>query len=324
MVAVLQDSATVVGFFAFHNVNGIAKPVGRFFNDMHNIVAAAGLQFDWRTLLKKCGVVAFDFHALVGDGSHLDSAMIHDRPQSFAANIGGDGPGFVKQLERDHRTMKKQDQKTRKMHRERGPLRFEFDCRDEAVLETAIGWKRDQYRRTDILDLFTPDWTRSLMRNLHQIEPNPIPPGSTAPNLPTGCAGPARGLVSALYAGDELVAAHVGMVDCRVLHYWFPVYNPVHAIYSPGTALFKKIAATAPRHNVQMIDMGYGEQPYKRKQTDSVTHVLSGCATHSRWIGLNRRICKTVRQAVKSTPMKSQFKRLLRSVQPNAGINKLR
>jgi hypothetical protein len=56
----------VSGFFPFHRTGKIATPVGRYFNDAHNVVAHPDTATDWPVLLKACGVKSYDFHALAG------------------------------------------------------------------------------------------------------------------------------------------------------------------------------------------------------------------------------------------------------------------
>ncbi|MEM9828974.1 MAG: GNAT family N-acetyltransferase, partial [Planctomycetota bacterium] len=292
-VAVIEDEHDVIGYLPFHRIGRSANPVGRCFNDAHNLIAWPGTQLDWRWLLRACRVDSFDFHALAGNHDHLDGRARFAPRASFAAHLGDDSNAFLQQLEKDHRTIKKQEQKTRKMIRQRGPIRFELDCEDPSILETGIHWKRQQYRRTDILDLFLPTWTRRMIRILHRSE--------------SEC----RVVVSAMWAGDTLMAVHVGMVEDDLLHYWFPSYNVAHRVYSPGTALFKAIVRGASGAGIRTLDMGYGEQPYKRKQTDQITHVVAGCVATHPWVRWQRQAAQNVRSVVKKVPMKRTLKRWL-------------
>jgi CelD/BcsL family acetyltransferase involved in cellulose biosynthesis len=305
LVAIMEDSESVLGYLPFHLLGQSAKPVGRFMNDAHNVIATPQTKIPWPWLLRQIGTRSFDFHAMVGSTQHLDSQMIFGSTPSFSASIGEDGHAYLARLEKEHRTIQKQDQKTRKMIRRWGPLRFEFDCRDPGLLEQTIRWKREQYRRTNILDLFTPDWTRRMLRHLHDQTES------------------ARGLHSVLWAGDRVVAAHIGMIENDLLHYWFPTYNTEYSIYSPGTALFKTIVAQSTSHGIRVIDMGYGEQPYKKKQTDAITSVSHGCITGSRWLTLSRQAQGRISGWIKRLPMKQSLKCILRQIKPDAGIGKL-
>ena len=346
-VAVLRSGDREVGYLPFHQIGRVAVPAGRYFNDAHNVIIQPEAKLDWLWMLQQCNLKSYDFHALVplqrpeeqppeeqppeeqgpeeqgpeqqgpeqqrpGGENQIDrmnaamNQFAQGTTESFSAEIGTDSAAFLRQLEKDHKTIRKQEQKTRKLAREVGPVTLEFDCRDTDLLRQTILWKRQQYRRTNILDLFTPEWTRSLVENLH-----------------SGSGPETRGILSVLRAGDEVVAAHYGMIENDLLHYWFPTYNVEYSRYSPGTALFKEIVRTASEQKVTCIDMGYGEQPYKRKQTDTITTVSYGCVSKSRMYRQWKRATKAARGALKNVPMKEQLKQVLRLIQPNAGISKL-
>ncbi|MGB7324728.1 MAG: GNAT family N-acetyltransferase [Rubripirellula sp.] len=316
LVAVISAQDEVVAFLPFHRIGKVAWPAGRYFNDAHNLVMRPGTSVDWPWLLKKCGVKAYDFHALVGEQNHLPPSSFQGTTESFCALIGNDSKAFLAQLESDHRTIRRQEQKSRKMAREIGPLSVEVDCRDPLLLDQAIRWKRDQYRRTNILDLFTPDWTRDMMRHLHASQSLGIQSSGIQ-------SSGMRGILSVLRAGDTVVATHVGMIEKDLLHYWFPTYDVQYSRYSPGTALFKEIVRAADQHGIRCIDMGYGEQPYKRKQTDTITTVRHGCVSRSMIYRNVRALRIAATAAVKQLPMKAALKHVLRKVNPDAGISKI-
>ena len=308
---VIRDHDRAVGFLPFHRLGRVAVPAGRFLNDAHNVIAAPRTQVDWLWMLGSCNLKSFDFHALVGGQDEIPETSILGNTQSFEADLGTDSIAFLNSLESDHRTIRRQEQKTRKLEREIGPVTFELDCRDPKLISQAIDWKRRQYKRTNILDLFTPDWTRSLMHVLHERPAVPIH------------ETPTRGILSVLRAGNHIVAMHYGMIESGMLHYWFPSYDPQFARYSPGTALFKRIVRESTEVGIHSIDMGYGEQPYKRKQTDTVTMVSHGCVSPSAPYRAWRRVSHSVSEAIKRVPMKDPIKQVVRCLHPRAGISKL-
>ena len=307
LLAVLRSSGQCVGFLPFHRSGNIAFPVGRFFNDAHNAILRNDVKVDWSRLLREMGVTSYDFHSLCGPVSSEQNMYCHGTVESFRADLGDDSEVYLAQLEKDHKTIRRQEQKTRKMGREIGEVTLEMDCRDVAILTQTIGWKKQQYARTNILDLFTPPWTRKLVYELFLKQP-----------------GQTRGILSVLRAGDQVVAAHIGMIEGDLLHYWFPTYNVEYSRYSPGTALFKAIIRDGTKHGISCVDMGYGEQPYKRKQTGTVTTVAHGCYSLSRLHHHRMRTSKVAREAIKNLPMKSHLKAILRQIMPDAGISKLR
>lgn len=80
--------------------------------------------------------------------------------------------------------------------------------------------------------------------------------------------------LSVLYCGDELIAAHLGLLGGGRLHYWFPVYEPGHAKYSPGKVLLAEIMKRSEQLGIQVIDFGEGHADYKEAAA-SETHELA-------------------------------------------------
>jgi CelD/BcsL family acetyltransferase involved in cellulose biosynthesis len=304
-VAVIRRAQSEIGFLAFHRIGGVAYPVGRIFNDAHHVIADRATDIDWLWLLEQCGVKAFAFHSLVGATDQFQARYAQRTIASFCANLGDDSQQFLQQLGQQHRTIRRQPQKTRKLAREVGPVSLQVDCRDPDLLAQTIGWKRAQYQRTNILDLFTPQWTRDLLAVMH---------ASTSG---------ARGMLSVLRAGDRVIAAHFGIREGDLLHYWFPCYDTDYRQYSPGTALFTELVRQASSVGIRRIDMGYGEQPYKRKQTDTITSVAYGCVSRSRLYRGWHRVSDATSILIKRVPMKEPLKRALRSIKPTAGISRL-
>ena len=314
-VAMLYEDCRLIGMLPIHIIGKTAFPAGRFFNDAHNVVMADNSHLNWVWMLQQLGLRSYNFHALVGQVATKESFLVQETVQSFRADLSNGSEVFLRKMESEHATLRKQQQKTRKMSRELGEVTLELDCRDENLLQLAIAWKRKQYKRTKILDLFTPDWTRDLMWGLHQ--------NGERESCSCFANSPTRGLLSVLRAGHQVVAMHFGMVENGLLHYWFPVYDPTFSKYSPGTALFKEIAREAEAHGIHTIDMGYGEQPYKRKQTDRITSVRQGCVSGSKAYLTYRQSATRISNAIRCAPMKSHLKWLLRSMKPTAGISKI-
>ncbi|MFU7558341.1 GNAT family N-acetyltransferase [Roseiconus sp. JC912] len=308
-VIVVFEQSEPIAFLPIHRQDAHAYPVGRFFNDAHNIIQGPATAIPWHWLLNQVGLRSYRFHALVGQ--QLDSLprySCHCSVRSFSCQIGDDPMSYLRQLGKEHKTVGRQGQKTRKLNREVGEVEFEFDCRDLDLLRQAIQWKRNQYNRTHILDLFATGWTRKLVEELFHIPRN---------------ANGLRGVLSTLKAGGKMVAAHFGIREGDLLHYWFPVYDPAFAKYSPGTGLFVSILQSAQQLGLRCIDMGYGEQPYKRKQTDATGVVGQGCISPAMPYRLMCRTQNQLTSMVKSLPMKSQLKKAWRTVYPNAGQSKL-
>lgn len=305
LVALLKHQGETVGYFPHHRVGTNIYPVGRRYNDAHGVIASAETEFTWSELLAAIGGKGFEFHSLVGPDRHRMSPVnIAGTVGSYLTSLGDDSRAALKRIEQEHRTMAKQAQKTRKLEREIGTLRLEVDSKSSEQLANAIELKRAHYRRTNILDLFHTPWTQELVKNLAR---NP--------------ANEAHVMLSLLWAGDRVVASHIGFREGELLHYWFPAYDIQYRKYSPGSALFIELVRRASEHGIKAIDMGFGEQPYKRKQTDTQTDVAFGYVSDSSLRRTMYRAGLAKQRLMKSLPMKETLKYVLRRLHPNAGLS---
>jgi CelD/BcsL family acetyltransferase involved in cellulose biosynthesis len=84
------------------------------------------------------------------------------------------------------------------------------------------------------------------------------------------------GMLSALYAGGELVAAHMGMRSRTCWHYWYPAFDPRLARYQPGLVLLLEMARHAADLGVTRIDLGAGDEHYKVRLANASDLVARG------------------------------------------------
>jgi CelD/BcsL family acetyltransferase involved in cellulose biosynthesis len=301
-IAVLRRNQKIVGFlpFEYSGRNTIA-PIGKAFNDVHGLLCDSRDPIDYCDVLQLLKVKSYRFHALAGPGVGAAEFAFGTTP-SFLADLESHPEGYVHYLEKNRDTIFKQRRKTAKMIRDLGPLRLEIDSRSEMALEKMIQLKRDQYQRTFIFDLLSVPWSRQMLRTLWESDSE-------------NC----RGLLSVLYAGDKLVAAHYGMLEGKILHYWFPVYDPAYHQYSPGTAIFLEIARQADTLGIKKIDLGYGAQPYKYKFVDTITEMPFGCVSNCKLTLLRERAKVLWTAGIKRVPGKPLLKKIVRSLWPQLG-----
>lgn len=163
------------------------------------------------------------------------------------------GSSFISQIER----------KARKLEREQGPLRFEWHTTDDNVFATLLSWKAAQRIQTGTPNVLHLPWARALLDRLRSLDGDGF-----------------GGVVSALYVGDTLAAAHFGIRSRRVLHYWIPAYSEELAPYSPGVVALVELARAAAARGIQRIDLGSGEERYKqRAATGSLDMTLTTVST---------------------------------------------
>ncbi len=302
-VAIASDGERLTAVLPFvRRKNRDATPVGAGINDAHGLMTAAhaapGTFLDF---LAQCGLRSFAFHAAPPESPDILQFEM-GRSRSFLADLTVDPLGYEHYLRTTSSTIDRQGQKTRRLARQVGPLKLEYDCRRPELIDYLIELKGAQYQRTHTFNILAVDWIKRLLHGLHrQNEPR------------------VRGLLSVLFAGDTPVALHYGLLDGDLLHYWFPVYDENYSYGSPGTQMFLDIAKEATARGVRAIDMGYSEQAYKYKLTNVITEMSYGLVDNS---PLRRRLHKQklqLREQLKSLWFKDHIKPWVRKLLPNLG-----
>jgi CelD/BcsL family acetyltransferase involved in cellulose biosynthesis len=110
------------------------------------------------------------------------------------------------------------------------------------------------------------------------------------------------GILSTLYAGPNLVAAHFGLRSGSVLHWWFPVYDPEFSALAPGWMLLRELMMAAPSLGISRIDLGRGEDEYKRRAKTGDVFVSQGLVTRSSARRALRRVHGSIVSAAKASP----------------------
>jgi CelD/BcsL family acetyltransferase involved in cellulose biosynthesis len=182
-----------------------------------------------------------------------------------------------------------------KAERQLGPVRFAADVVDEDALRAVVELKRAQYAATGAPDYFAePDRVDLLTRLLHTR-------GSEF-----------AGVLSTLHAGPHLLAAHFGIRSGPVLHWWFPVYDPQFAALAPGWILLRELVAAAPALGVGRIDLGRGDDEYKRRAKTGEVTVAMGVVSRSSAYRVARRARTSLMSAAKSSAFAPQLRSLAR------------
>jgi CelD/BcsL family acetyltransferase involved in cellulose biosynthesis len=110
-----------------------------------------------------------------------------------------------------------------------------------------------------------------------------------------------QGVMSALYAGDELLAAHLGMASERVLHFWLPAYNRAYGRFSPGSILLLELARAAAATGWTRIDLGKGPEHYKSRFRSGAFSVAEGSVDPRPLHRVVRRAWTQGRQRIRSS-----------------------
>ena len=282
-VAVVQGMNNEIrAFFPFqrhHRTRAI--PVGGIVSDYQGIICRPDFECDPRDLLEKCGLVAWDFDRLIASQEFFlpyhklcePSALI-DLSRGYAAYVQERRAAGSRQISQCQNSI-------RRLEREAGPLRFIAHSPDRKLLSQVLAWKSEQYLRTGWRDLFAPGWGRDLVERIHAIQSEKF-----------------AGMFSALYAGEHLIAGHLGMRSSSVWHYWFPAYDRRFSRFSPGLILLLHMAEHGPSIGIRALDLGTGMSLYKERLMSASVSVAEGSVERPSWLWLRREAKRAVKSLV--------------------------
>ncbi|HUG92326.1 MAG TPA: GNAT family N-acetyltransferase [Planctomycetaceae bacterium] len=298
-VAVLSRHAEMAGFFPYQRRRRTAQPVAGRLSDSHGLIARPDLDCTADDLLRACGLSSWAFHHLPASQSWFASHASQTEGSPYL-DLSRGFDAYRQELHAAGREGVSQPlRKRRKFDRECGPLRFELDCRDPAMLERLLAWKSTQYRRTGLTDVFAFGWTVSLVKRIWEHRGMEF------------C-----GLLSVLYAGDRPAAAHFGMRSHGILHYWFPAYDVDLARFSPGSILLVQIAQAAEAAGIRRIELGRGSKPAKTSVMSGATLVAEGRVERRPLVRWVRGHWGRARQSFRSSALRRRLESPLRLVRP--------
>jgi|CXWL01.1.fsa_nt_gi CelD/BcsL family acetyltransferase involved in cellulose biosynthesis len=276
-VAVLTKDSGSGAFLPYLQVPGerIARPVPAC--DYQGIVAREGESWDMRKILRRLGLLAWEFDNLLPTtGAFQPDFAIRARSQRVALDGGIDA--YLAGQRNAGKSGRKLKMHRRFLQRDRGPLRFVAQSSDPAALAELLRWKADRFRGF-------ADWAGRTIELIHSRQD-----------------GELSGVLSALYAGDSLVAAHFGIRCDGVLHYWFPAFNPDVARYSASRLLLEDLIAELPSLQCDTLDLGPGGEPYKDYFANASIEVCTGAYELPSFRAYARRLQLGLRKLVKSSP----------------------
>jgi len=279
-VGIIEVGRKVVAIFPFQRkAGGRAVPVGGIVSDYQGLICGADFSCDSRELLKACGLVSWDFDRLLATQGFFKSfhklcepSALVDLSQGYEAYVAERRAAGSEQIKKCMNLM-------RRLELEIGPIRFVPHSPDRSALSKVLAWKSGQYQKTGWRDLFALKWGRSLVEQIHATQSESF-----------------AGMLSLLYAGEKLLAGHIGMRSRSVWHYWFPAYDPQFAKYSPGLLLLLKMAEHAPNIGLLTIDLGTGMTLYKRRLMNASIFVAEGSVERTSWLSFLRRARRKARQ----------------------------
>jgi CelD/BcsL family acetyltransferase involved in cellulose biosynthesis len=255
-VALLEEGADLVGFFPFDEGRlHVGRPIAPGVSDSQGVIHAPGFEWSVEDLLKKCRLDVWEFDHLIAEQLTAGNHKVARKRSPIIDVSGGYEKYAVERQQRSTKIFKSTLYKQRKLARDLGAVRFEFEVRNQEELRTLIRWKSAQFRRTGFRDPFSVRWIAALVWHLFETRDE-------------GCSG----ILSVLYSSERMVAAHFGLRSESSLSCWFPVYDVNLARYSPGLSLHLKMVEAAAAAGLRHLDLGKGEEEYKQwLKTDDLT-----------------------------------------------------
>jgi CelD/BcsL family acetyltransferase involved in cellulose biosynthesis len=295
-VVVSTANGTVTGLLAGHRDGALLRPVGWPGADFQGPVRAPGTAFPARAMLTG-GVRGFAFDHLLDSFAEFEPG-VETRRSSPLVDTSGGLDGYLGRASRSGKdNLGQARRRAAKAARELGEVRFVADNPDQALLNRVIELKRAQYAATGARDYFAAPERAGLLGALLRTRDTEF-----------------GGVLSTVHAGPHLIAAHFGMRAGSVLHWWFPVYDPEFGHLAPGWILLRELIAAAPALGLTRIDLGRGDDEYKRRaKTDEVT-VCQGMLARGSVHRLLHKARNSTIEVAKSSALAPTLRRVVRKV----------
>lgn len=300
-VAILEGEGKIRGFFPYQmDAWGRLDPVAGKLNDYHGIVGEPEQEVDIAALLKACGARYLGFNHMPLSQKAF-APYVRFQHGSPVLDVQGGWDSYVKRLSvAQNKVVPGIVGAVRKsaarLEREHGQLRFETGIVDSGVLEILMTLKSEQRARTvgSTGDPFAVPWIRQMMFDLVARRDEKF-----------------GGELCALYAGDRLIACHLGLKSLSTLHSWFPVYVQDLANYQPGLTMYLELAKASGAAGIHVIDMGRGAQSYKLRMATRTVPMGEGAVSRPQVLSTAVMSAKRLKFQLKNHPRIASLRELI-------------
>ena len=278
-VAVIEDDRRGLAFLPFERTRlPVARPV--FLSDYQALITTDPAAWDATEVLRACGLYAWDFSAMPAPRPRMKDARLIAAHRSPVMDLSRGYEAYRADLRARGNSLRNLENKTRWLARDHGALRFVPRCRDRELLHGLLAWKAQRFTSND-------SYPVSVVRPLEAA---------------LACDQDVfEGVLSALFTGDKLVAAHLGMRSGTAYHYWFGAYDPELSRYTPGMILVDCLARHAHEFGARTIDLGPGGEQYKEYFGNGSIELWSGSVARP-CVAAGRTAVQLLGKAVRSFP----------------------
>jgi len=237
-------------------------------------------------MIRQCGLRNWEFNHQIASQSAFQP-FHHLRDVSFLIDLSSGVDKYLEILKSSgSKLISSIARKRRKLERDVGPIRFQYHATDEKVLDKMFEWKSQQYIKTANMDVFSYQWITRLMRAIYTTDSESF-----------------AGVLSAMYADNNLLAVHMGMRSQKVWHWWFPTYNPEYAKYSPGSLLLMEMIKHVPKRELTVIDLGKDRSRYKDQFSNRQIELAEGNVCLSTFPGKMKMLGERIARVIRKTPL---------------------
>jgi CelD/BcsL family acetyltransferase involved in cellulose biosynthesis len=290
-IAIERHGGRVTSLLPHHRDGRVLRPVGWPGADFQGPIKDQHVRFDPTTLLGR-GVHSFTFDHLIAPNPGFER-WIEALSDSPYIDVSGGLDGYLARCSRSGKeNIGQARRRANRAERELGPIRFVAQSGSADDLREVIRLKREQYGATGARDYFAASEHRTLVESIFNTRDETS----------------FRGVLSTVHAGDHLLAAHFGIRSGRVLHWWFPVYDPAYAHLAPGWILLRELIGASTMMGVERIDLGRGDDEYKRRAKTGESTVYGGSVTRSNLRRVLRQGRTVAVSVAKASPLAPQLR----------------
>ncbi|HBN76607.1 MAG TPA: cellulose biosynthesis protein CelD [Planctomycetaceae bacterium] len=288
-IAVIDKDGIPVGFFPYQRHNHVANsPVGRL-SESHGAIIDPQIEWNPIEMFKACGIQSWHFDHLPESQTTFSRYQWGTKLSPYVNLSQGYEQYRIEQRAKGS-FLSQSERKLRKLEREQGEIRFEWHSSDPHVLQKLIEWKWAQHRRTKVLEIFQHQWVQDLLRTFAESHFEKF----SAP-------------LSAMYAGDQLVAVHLGLMSPTNLHLWFPAYDMEFQKYSPGISHMLKLFEAGCEKGITRVDFGPGSERYKQDLKSNDATIAEGMVNRNGLVSRSRGLWYQTKKSLRN----SQYRTVL-------------
>lgn len=288
VVVAIDDSEQV--FFPVQRQGRKGVAPGDRLADITGAIQSGDNRLDARAALDACGLNKWSVRNSYGLMSGGDNTL-PTFPSPFVDLSAGVDGWFADLRRQGHSSYKSVQRKARKITAEIGPLKLVTHDADHGRLQQLLEWKDAQRRASGTVNVFRSPWAQSL-----------------AADLLTASDDDFEGSLDCLYAGDTLVAAHLGLRTDKRIHWWVPAYSVRFERYSPGLILLLELAKSVEEGGIDRIDLGPGDERYKYSMSNAKIDLSHSSAHRYRWEEQADQMAMRLKQGLRGTFVESQLK----------------